>query len=79
MMAIGLVVPIVYITVLAVYKILPKACISYVKEHAVHLLCCQNLYLQREDRHDPLLEDSLEYEHSLLLHRQDNVMQRPIY
>ena len=79
MMAIGLVVPIVYITVLAVYKILPKVCIGYVKEHAIHQLCCQKMYLQRGDRDDPLLEDSVEYECSLLLRQQDNVMQRPTY
>ena len=79
MMAIGLVVPIAYITVLAVYKILPKARIGYIKEHVMHLLCHQKMYLQREDSDDPLLEESVKYERSLLLCQQDNIMQQPTY
>ena len=39
MLGIGLIIPIVYITVLAVYKILPKSWIAYVKKWALHLPC----------------------------------------
>ena len=39
MLGIGSIIPIVYITVLAVYKILPKSWITYIKKWALHLPC----------------------------------------
>ena len=81
MLGIGLIIPLVYITVLAVYKILPKSWATYIKEHVSHLVskCCLQSHLQRgRVTDDHLLEDSVEYERTLLLH-QDNNMQHPTY
>ena len=50
MFGIGLIIPLVYITVLAVYKILPKSWIVYIKEHVGHLLCCHGLSLLQRAR-----------------------------
>ena len=73
MLGIGLIIPIVYITVLAVYKILPKSWITYIKKWALHLPCTNRACLHiEEDTVDPLLshlEESVEYERTLLLHR----------
>ena len=73
MLGFGLIIPIVYITVLAVYKILPKSWIAYVKKWALHLPCTNRacLYIE-EDTEDPLLshlEESVDHERTLLLHR----------
>ena len=73
MLGIGIAVPLVYITVLAVYKILPKSCIVYLKICALRLPCADRLGFVREgDEEDPLLshlEESVEHERTLLLHR----------
>ena len=72
MLGIGLIIPIVYITVLAGYKILPKSCIAYVKKWTLYLPCTNRACLHiEEDTVDPLLlhlEESVGYERTLLLH-----------
>ena len=74
MLGIGLIIPLAYITLLAVYKILPKSWIAYIKRCALHLPCtnrdCQSI---DEDIEDPLLshlEESLEHERTLLLRQE---------
>ena len=73
MLGSGLIILIVYITVLAVYKVLPKSWITYVKKWALRLPCTNRACLHiEEDTEDPLLshlEESVEYERTLLLHR----------
>ena len=49
MFGISIIIPLVYITLLAVYKILPNFCIFRIKELALHLLCLHQLSLQRRD------------------------------
>ena len=72
MLGIGLIIPIVYITVLAVYKILPKSWIAYIKKWALHLPCTNRACLHiEEDAEDPLLsylEESVEYEVTFNIH-----------
>ena len=74
MFGIGLMIPLAYITVLAVYKILPKSWIAYIKRCALHLPCTNRACLCiEEDTEDPLLshlEESMEHECTLLLHQE---------
>ena len=73
MLGIGAIIPLVYITTLAVYKILPKSWIVCIKKCAPHLSCTNRACLHiEEDTEDPLishLEESVEFERTLLLHR----------
>ena len=73
MLGIGLLMPPVYITALAVYKILPKSWIVYIKKCALRLPCTSRACLRLEENvEDPLishLEESVEYERTLLLSR----------
>ena len=75
MLLTGLVIPIVYITTLAVYKILPKSWIIYIKKCALRLPCTNRACLHMdEDTEDPLISHleestSMDYECALLLHR----------
>ena len=73
MLGIGIAVPLVYITVLTVYKILPKSWIVYLKKCALRLPCADRLGFVREgDEEDLLLshlEESVEHERTLLLHQ----------
>ena len=75
MLGIGLVMPILYITTLAVYKILPKSWVVYIKKCALHLPCTNRACLHmEEDSEDPLISHleestSMDYERTLLLHR----------
>ena len=53
MLGFGFIVPFVYITLLAVYKILPSSCIVRLMElthTALHCLCLQQSTVQRRDR-----------------------------
>ena len=50
MFLIGIIIPLLYITHLAVYKILPNTCIARVKKLALHHLYFQQSMLQRRDR-----------------------------
>ena len=79
-LGVGLIIPFAYITVLSVHKILPKVCISYIKECAMNHLCCQIWYFWRgaRDNH-PSLEDSVEHERSLVLHQENVMRQQPTY
>ena len=79
-LGVGFIIPFAYITVLSVHKILPKVCISYIKECAMNHLCRQIWYFRRgaRDNHPPL-EDSVEHEHSLLLHQENVMLPQPIY
>ena len=47
MLGIGLTVPLVYITMLTVYKILPKTWITFIMEHAILHPFCRQSHLQR--------------------------------
>ena len=56
MLGIGLIMPILYITTLAVYKILPKSWIVYIKKCALRLPCTNRACLHmEEDTEDPLI------------------------
>ena len=69
-LGIGLVTPILYITTLVVYKILPKSWIVYIKKCALRLPCTNRACLHmEEDREDSYLEESVNYERTLLLHQ----------
>ena len=50
MFGIGIIIPLIYITLLAVYKILPNTCIVHIKKLALHLLCFQQSRSQRQSR-----------------------------
>jgi hypothetical protein len=73
MLVISVLVAPVYITTLAVYRILPKSWIVYIKKCALRLPCTKRACLHKEENtEDPLmshLEDSLDYERTRLLHR----------
>ena len=73
MVGIGLIIPLAYITVLAVYKILPKSWIAYIKKCALHLPCTnRDCLCIEEDTEDLLLshlEESVEHERTLFLHQ----------
>ena len=82
MLGIGLVIPVIYITTLAMYKILPKSWIIYMKKCALHLVPCTNracLHME-EDTEDRLItsEESVDFERTLLLH-EDMVHYNNIY
>ena len=49
MFGIGLIIPLIYITLLAVNKILPNTCIIRIKDLALHRLCLQQSMFQRRD------------------------------
>ena len=56
MLGIGLVMPILYVTTLAVYKILPKSWVVYIKKCALCLPCTNRACLHmEEDSEDPLI------------------------
>ena len=44
----GLMVPLVYTAILAVYKILPKTWTTFIMEHTILHLFCRQSYLQRD-------------------------------
>ena len=75
MLVIDLVIPILYITTLAVYKILPKSWVVYIKKCALCLPCTNRACLHmEEDTEDPLISHleestSVDYERTPLLHR----------
>ena len=48
MLVVGLTVPLVYIAMLAVYKILPKTWITFIMEHIILHLFCHQSHLQRD-------------------------------
>ena len=48
MIGVGLMVPLVYITMLAVYKILPKTWITFIMKHTILHCCCHQSHLQRD-------------------------------
>ena len=50
MFGIGIIIPLIFITNLAVYKILPNTCIVHIKKLALYLLCLQQSRLQRQGR-----------------------------
>jgi hypothetical protein len=50
MCSIGIIIPLAYIILLAVYKILPNICIVHIKELVVRLFCFQQPTLYRRER-----------------------------
>ena len=75
MLGIGLVMPILYITTLGMYKILPRSWIVYIKKCALRLPCTNRACLHmEEDIEDPLISHleestSIDFERTHLLHR----------
>ena len=69
MMIIGLVIPVIYVTTLAMYKILPKSWIIYMKKCALHLPCTNRACLHMEEDTESHREESVDFERTLLLHK----------